>query len=253
MTIKTRKRYSNRLRWFAKMLSRAQKSEAKRWRKEFGVVLRADTTDAEQLVDIVANDPYGYALKHDPKIIIDLGANVGFADIAFALRYPDAKVLAYEPEPGNFAALTANCASFPNIVPINKAITMFRDKKVSCRSCGGEWGYVFTTDGANTDEDISDASSEMMTVDSVTLHDIIYEYDIRPGDHALFKVNIAGFEHEIFSGDTTWIDSFASVMVRTPWPMNRRNQLALLGAFQNSKNEYVVQAYKTSLVFQTKE
>lgn len=43
-----------------------------------------------------------------PKLVIDCGANVGFTSAYFLSRFPEAHVLAVEPDPGNFAMLEKN-------------------------------------------------------------------------------------------------------------------------------------------------
>ena len=41
-------------------------------------------------------------------VMVDIGANIGFASITFAMQYPTAKVYSYELNPGTYAALLAN-------------------------------------------------------------------------------------------------------------------------------------------------
>src|ERR1700676_1743073 len=41
-------------------------------------------------------------------LVIDAGANIGASSVFFAMTYPEAPVVAVEPEPGNFALLCAN-------------------------------------------------------------------------------------------------------------------------------------------------
>lgn len=40
------------------------------------------------------------SLRHPPRIV-DLGGHLGFAALCFLRRYPDAKLIAFEPDPGN--------------------------------------------------------------------------------------------------------------------------------------------------------
>ncbi|MBI3515791.1 MAG: FkbM family methyltransferase [Proteobacteria bacterium] len=53
----------------------------------------------------------GYA----PRLIVDIGANVGAAAVSFALRYPDAEIHCYEPSRHNMAFLARNVATLPHI------------------------------------------------------------------------------------------------------------------------------------------
>ena len=44
----------------------------------------------------------------DPKVILDIGANIGAFTVAVARKFPHAKVIAVEPEPSNFKQLEKN-------------------------------------------------------------------------------------------------------------------------------------------------
>ena len=48
-------------------------------------------------------------------LIMDGGANVGYASIYFAHKYPNAQIIAVEPEAENCALFRKNCAAYPNI------------------------------------------------------------------------------------------------------------------------------------------
>lgn len=51
-----------------------------------------------------------------PRVIFDIGANIGITTIYLATRFPQAKIFSFEPVPSNFALLQANVAAFPNVV-----------------------------------------------------------------------------------------------------------------------------------------
>jgi len=50
----------------------------------------------------------------EPGLIIDCGANVGYASAYFLARYPQARLIAVEPDAGNFAVLRSNLAAYSN-------------------------------------------------------------------------------------------------------------------------------------------
>jgi FkbM family methyltransferase len=56
------------------------------------------------------------------KTVIDCGANIGIASIFFAQRFPNAKIVALEPNEGNFDLLLRNTQLYPNIIPLKAAI-----------------------------------------------------------------------------------------------------------------------------------
>lgn len=59
-----------------------------------------------------------------PRAILDLGANIGVSALFFRAVYPDAVVLAVEPDPAQFARLERNAAGDPMIRPIAGAATV---------------------------------------------------------------------------------------------------------------------------------
>ncbi len=89
------------------------------------VYLRIDTSDfcAYRDVLIFKTKSYDPGIPNfNPQMIVDVGAHIGMASILFALRYPTARIIAVEPEPSNFAALTRNTAPYKTITPIQAAL-----------------------------------------------------------------------------------------------------------------------------------
>jgi FkbM family methyltransferase len=74
------------------------------------IVLRHDRIDAFLLEEILQNgiyDPPAQIASRlgSPRVIVDLGANIGLATAHFLTRYPDARVIAYEPDPETVSVL----------------------------------------------------------------------------------------------------------------------------------------------------
>lgn len=55
-------------------------------------------------------------------LILYCGSNIGLSSVYFATTFPDAMVIALEPEKANFRALSKNCGSFNNITLCNNAV-----------------------------------------------------------------------------------------------------------------------------------
>ena len=66
-------------------------------------------------------------------VIIDGGANVGYAALHFARLYPEAVIIAVEPNPETFEMLRRNCAGQPQIRPLFGALWS-HDQGVSLQS-----------------------------------------------------------------------------------------------------------------------
>ena len=70
--------------------------------------LRVPSTDVPTYMQVFLNNEYDFRAIKRPRVIVDAGANIGLASILFANRYPEAKVLAIEPEHDNFSLLADN-------------------------------------------------------------------------------------------------------------------------------------------------
>src|SRR6476646_4373490 len=73
---------------------------------------------------IVRRGIYAFPSTPPAQYIIDCGANVGVSLLAFKKSCPDAKIVAFEPDPIVFAALRANVerAGWSSVEVVNKAV-----------------------------------------------------------------------------------------------------------------------------------
>lgn len=81
-----------------------------------------DAADLAALREVFLDHEYEHAELQDVKTIFDIGANIGVASIYFALRYPDARVYAFEPNPALFERLKQITKAFSNIRPYQRAV-----------------------------------------------------------------------------------------------------------------------------------
>lgn len=83
------------------------------------IFYRAHSSDAVNIYKILLNrgrkGEYSLPAVLHPETILDIGANIGIASIFFALRYPSAKIYAFEPIPENFELLKRNIEGYGNI------------------------------------------------------------------------------------------------------------------------------------------
>jgi FkbM family methyltransferase len=161
------------------------------------IYLRLGTSDVGFYDQIFRLGAYDLPLTRSPRVIVDAGANIGLTSRFFAARYPQARILALEPESSNFAMLRRNTAAYPRIVPIQAAL----------------WDSVATLDvidpsgrhGAyRTQAPVADnASSALERVLSLTMPKILADYALDYID--LLKIDIEGAEKELFAVAEPWI------------------------------------------------
>lgn len=129
-------------------------------------------------------------------VIADLGANVGAASLWFIKQFPQAKIAAVEPDPENFELLQKNVAPHSSITPIEAAI-------------GSEPGFVAL--------DTSRQSWGVRTVRAQSGVPVrtMEEVMLASGGDTPFiaKVDIEGFESELFAKNTDWIEQTFLVIV----------------------------------------
>ena len=129
-------------------------------------------------------------------IIVDAGANIGAASLWFASQYPAAAVVAVEPDPENVAVLRRNVANQPNVRVLEAAI-------------GSERGRVELVPGPKS-WDVQTVRSET-GVKIVTVDDAI---KASGGDAPfIIKVDIEGFEADLFARNLSWLDRSTVVMI----------------------------------------
>jgi len=123
-------------------------------------------------------------------VVIDAGAHVGRFSTMFAAR--GAKVLAFEPHPTAFAALSLITRDWPNITCVNKAVS---DRNGSAplyfhrRGRGFEWAFASSLMSQKRNVD----PEQFVTVETVRLADVMLEL----GPIRLLKMDIEGAEYDV--------------------------------------------------------
>ena len=176
------------------------------------VIVRGDDSDISTLRSVFGNRDYevpsapvrdrlqarmaAIAAQGQVPLIVDAGANIGAASIWFEAHYPLARVLAVEPDPGNCALLRRNCEGRQRITVIEAAI-------------GGDSGRVElvshgASDAARTVR--SETGVALMTMDQLVA-------SVPRAVPFIAKIDIEGFEADLFARNTGWIDSFEAIMI----------------------------------------
>jgi FkbM family methyltransferase len=167
------------------------------------VHLRVRTSDLSTYAEILLRGEYAFDLPFSPKTIVDAGANIGMASIYFAHRYPEAKIIAIEPEASNFAVLARNVQPYPTIKPVHAAVWN-QDGEVHVgepdpeTGASGKWSFVTRRQGTGD------------TIRAVTLPTLMREFDVDVID--LAKIDIEGSEQEIFE-ETRWLTGLRCMMI----------------------------------------
>lgn len=167
--------------------------------------VRGGTMDAT-IAELVLCDASEYRVPVDiePEVICDVGANIGATSVYFALRYPNARIVCFEPLPENLDVLHRNLAPFADRVTIVPAGLGARP---------GTFTYHYSDDPANlgggTFCGIGCDAMRSVKLPVTTLADALRACGVDKID--LLKLDAEGAEHGILLG--TRRDVLANVEV----------------------------------------
>lgn len=189
------------------------------------VMLRVPSTDAKAYKQIFIDQEYKFRISHPPKMILDAGANIGLTSIYFANHYPDAKIIAIEPDNDNYALLKINTKNYDNIEILNAAIWN-KNETINLTDPGfGDWGFM--TQPLNENLQIKRHSVQGITIDH-----IMNLYGI--GFIDILKIDIEGAEKEVFHNPEKWINSVNSLIIE----LHERKKAGCNRNFYNTTNEF---------------
>jgi FkbM family methyltransferase len=179
--------------------------------KEFGlkspIHLRVPSSDVEVFRQIFINNEYKIEVNRDPEFIVDAGANIGIASVYFANQFPNARILAIEPEKENFEVLVKNVKAYPNVQPVLGAL-WGESAEVEVVDRGlGNWGFMIET---SSDRQTASKSSHQK-VEGMTVDMILDRYDVQK--ISILKLDIEGAELEVFRNSSSWIDRIDSLII----------------------------------------
>jgi FkbM family methyltransferase len=174
---------------------------------KFPFVLRVPSSDVLTFDQIFFSDEYGFDVRRTPKTIVDAGANIGLASIYFSNKFPDAKIIAIEPEESNFEVLRINIEPYANIISVRGALWHENTRINLVDPSLGKWGFMTQArDGA--EERYGELLHEVrgMTVDTIMREQGIDHIDI-------LKLDIEGAELEVFRDPSSWIGKVDALIV----------------------------------------
>lgn len=193
------------------------------------VLFRYNSSDVSVFSQIFVIDEYR-PLNHlkNVKFIVDCGAYVGYSSAYFLSLFPEARVIAVEPDKKNFQLLKQNLGPYGNRAnAINAAVWASNiGVKVSEREIGEEGEWVTTVRECNEGE-----QPDLQAIDIETLLD-------RDGSEMIdiLKIDIEGAERVLFSRDAhRWVDKVRAFAIELH---NDECRQAFYGALGSEKFSY---------------
>lgn len=185
---------------------------------------RAGTSDIDVFKHMFVVREYSVLeFLKDPALVIDCGANAGFSSAYLLNRFPTAKVISVEPDPGNFETLLRNTKSFGRRCDAINA-------GVWSKTCGLKFSEVPFGDGREWAVSVREAGDgETPDVPAVDIGSLIHRSGFERV--SLLKVDIEGSEDAVFDGShKAWIDRVDNIIIELHGEKSARNYLDAVDA-----------------------
>lgn len=192
--------------------------------------LRVTSSDVPAYEQVFTLDEYKMRAHETPSFIVDAGANIGLATIWFANRFPQAKILAIEPESNNFWLLKKNTCLYPNIIPIQAAVWNENKSVLLTDPGAGCWGFQIEHNDATSQP--HDIQRDQVLVNGMTIETIMDSFDFPHID--ILKIDIEGAEKELFTDTSAWIDKVNTLIVE----LHERMKPGCNRSFYNGTNGF---------------
>ncbi|MCI0681191.1 MAG: FkbM family methyltransferase [Gemmataceae bacterium] len=169
--------------------------------------LRHGTTDKYALAEVLLASQYQClaGMRH-VRTIVDAGANIGAASVFLLNAYPQATLLALEPDPGNFSLLARNLRYYGSrAIPLQQALWSRREPLAIRRGLfrdGGEWSFQVMPA-------VHDAVVEAR---GTPISDLMQQPPFQTLD--ILKIDIEGAERNVFSApDLSWLRNVRTIAI----------------------------------------
>lgn len=136
--------------------------------------------------------------KNKKPLIIDCGGNIGLASRYFSITYPKAKIICIEPNIENVIQAKSNNLSGVNFY--ESAIGSLDSYGTIIDTGLGNNAFRICNDGAG--------DTKIISFDTILNHP-----DFSDAVPFIVKIDIEGFENELFSKNTEWIEKFPVLII----------------------------------------
>jgi FkbM family methyltransferase len=170
---------------------------------KYPFLLRVGSSDIPTFDQVFLNEEYEMKLPFVPKTIIDAGANIGLASIYFISSYPEAQIVAIEPDDENYEVLCNNIKPYENINSI-KAGLWYKtaELEISDKYKMGKWAMVV------------EEKKENLTggINTITITEIMQKVGWETVD--LLKIDIEGSERFLFKENyLSWLPKCKVIVI----------------------------------------
>lgn len=204
------------------------------------VTLRPNTGDIYALYQVFVKEEYAADFVTPPKVILDAGAHIGLATRWFAIKFPESRIIAIEPEAENFGLLVANTRHLSNVIPLQAALASEAGERALIDPGGGSWAYQTAMP-----QDVGDTA--MRLVRTVTVPELMSEFSVER--ICLLKMDIEGAEAEVLEHSPEWVSQVDCMAVE----LHDRFRRGCSYAFYTATEGFALEWRSGELVFVSRE
>lgn len=162
--------------------------------------------------------------------MLDCGANIGCSTYWLATEFQQARVLAIEPDADNVALARRNTRDCPNVTVLHAAVAA-TDCRLRIADAGASADSFRTVPASDGD------------IPGYAIASLLAQAGATPRDLLLAKIDIEGFEQELFSANTDWLADSGAVIVEThDWMLaGQASAVPLLRCLGALRRDFLVQ------------
>lgn len=149
--------------------------------------------------EIIDRQIYQFQTDNPKPFIIDAGANIGLATLYFKLLFPQARIIAFEPDP-------KACAALRNNLTINETTNVEVIEKGLAKNAGTVKFYAEGADGGHIVNDVD--KDQLITIETVRLSDYLQDQLVD-----FLKIDIEGAELEVLEESAPYLKQVKRLFV----------------------------------------
>lgn len=167
-----------------------------RLRSGDSITYRLNRGDIQSIREVLMDEVYRPPFSMRPRVVVDLGANIGLTSLYYARRFHPTVLVAVEPDPANARLARRNLEPWGASL-IEAAI-------------GPEDGVAWFDSSRDSNLGSVGSSQSGSQVQMVSMSTLIETSGIETID--LLKMDIEGGEQALLTGDTAWLSSVNAIV-----------------------------------------
>jgi FkbM family methyltransferase len=177
------------------------------------ILVRPNTSDLNIFWQVFINKEYGFVKYPEPstvKTILDCGANIGYTSFYFLQKFPEARVIAIEPDSSNLKMAQENTKPYTKRIQfLQKGIWSHKSQLRIVREAVKGVPFSGTHCAFQVRECLP---GEEVEVEAVSIPDIIEQYNLVEID--ILKIDIENSEKIVFTADiSSWIHKVKIIVI----------------------------------------